>query len=227
MNIDAVNKLFNLDIKSAADMDKWMRSEQVLFKDEKGHPRDATNLEELALSRVGRHLFDAVFKPYVEKRWAKSPVELSAVAAAGTILNVSNWTTNSRYFSSVVQALPTHGCTAFVQNMLQNSLIEVHTNVNYFDVKDKITCGHTYFSGPIDSYFSDLSLEKLEYRSVAFERKVISDIGEDGHYLEAPVVVYPSADHDFTQIVEYKHFTKNKKEHSILFYERLSNDGEP
>ena len=133
--------------------------------------------------------------------------------------------------------------------MLSDPLIEVHTNMDYFKVKNKINCGHTYFSGPIDAYFADVGYEKLEYRSIDFERVVVKNMDED-FFQPASVVNYPSGDYDFTRIVEYKHFptnaqprqaleqeeqgqvqqslrqTQNSRD-TVLFYERSKDDGDP
>jgi UDP-galactopyranose mutase len=219
VNIDTVNALFNLDIKSSQEMDEWLKKEQVVDKD-----KEPQNSEEMALSRVGQRLYDLIFKPYTIKQWAKTAKELGPQVTARIPVR-NNW--DDRYFSDVFQALPTHGYTKMFENIFKNPLIEVHTNVDYFDVRDKLNCGHTYFSGPIDAYFADLGFDKLEYRSLNFERKVVRDVGQDKYHLPASVVNYPSADYNFTRIVEYKHFLKQKSPHSVLYYERSNDDGEP
>lgn len=111
--------------------------------------------------------------------------------------------------------------------MLDNPLIETHVNVDYFDVRDKVKCGHTYFSGPIDRYFEHLGYDKLEYRSLDFRREVVKDVGMDKYHLPASVVNYPSADYKHTRIVEYKHFLDQKSPHSVLFYETSNDNGDP
>ena len=240
VNVVTVNSLFNLNIQSSTEMDEWLSKEQVKVvhdnttantgKDDKHISNKPKNSEEMALSRVGQRLYDLIFKPYTIKQWAKTPKELGpGVTARIPVRN--NW--DDRYFSDDFQALPTNGYTKMFENMFGNPLIEVHTNVDYFDVRSKekenlnAKCGHIYFSGPIDTYFAHLGFEKLEYRSLDFERKVIRDIGTDKYHLPASVVNYPSADYDFTRIVEYKHFLKQQSPHSLLFYERSNDDGEP
>jgi UDP-galactopyranose mutase len=186
--------------------------------------KDPQNSEEMALSRVGQQLYDLIFKPYTVKQWGKAPNELGpGVTARIPVRN--NW--DDRYFTDVFQALPTHGYTTMFQNIFQNPLIEVHTNVDFFDVRDTLKCGHTYFSGPIDDYFAHLGFDKLEYRSLSFTRKVVRDVGEDKYALPAPVVNYPANDFDFTRVVEYKHFLKQKSPHTVLFYEHSNDAGEP
>ena len=219
VNIDTVNALFDLNIQTTLEMDEWLQKEQVHFDNPK-------NSEEMALSRVGKRLYQLIFEPYTLKQWAKTPKELGPEVTARIPVR-NNW--DDRYFDDVFQALPKHGYTKFVENMLDNPLIEVHTSTDYFDVKNSLEgkCGRTYYSGPIDHYFADQGYDKLEYRSINFERKAIRDIGTDTLHFPASVVNYPGAQYDFTRVVEYKHFLKQKSNHSILFYERSTDEGDP
>mmetsp|Transcript_19352 Transcript_19352/g.28983 ORF Transcript_19352/g.28983 Transcript_19352/m.28983 type:complete len:769 (+) Transcript_19352:151-2457(+) len=241
VNIDTVNTLFNTNIQSPQEMDDWLQNEQMHYD----HP--PSNSEEMALSRVGPRLYDLIFKPYTLKQWDKSPAELGPEVMARIPVR-NDW--DDRYFpNDIFQALPLHGYTAMFDKLLSDPLIEVHTNMDYFKVKNKINCGHTYFSGPIDAYFADVGYEKLEYRSIDFERVVVKNMDED-FFQPASVVNYPSGDYDFTRIVEYKHFPTNAQPHqvleqeaqgqvqqslrqtqksrdTVLFYERSKDDGDP
>ena len=202
-------------------MNEWLEKEQVKYSSQ---PKDS---EEMAKSRVGERLYDLIFKPYTEKQWAKTPAELGPEVTARIPVR-NNW--DDRYFNDVFQALPKHGYTKMFENILFGSpLIETHLNMDYFHVKDQLhsICGHIYFSGPIDHYFADVGYEELEYRSLEFERHVKRGVGMDEYVLPASVVNYPSLDYNFTRIVEYKHFLKQKSNDTILFYERSNDDGEP
>ena len=154
VNIDTVNSLFGLNIKSSEEMDEWLNKEQV----HNDSPKDS---EEMAMSRVGRRLYDLIFKPYTFKQWAKYPADLGPEVTARIPVR-NNF--DDRYFDDKWQALPSNGYTKIFEKMLDNPLIETHVNVDYFDVRDKLKCGHTYFSGPIDRYFEHLGYDKLEYR---------------------------------------------------------------
>lgn len=161
VNIDTVNTLFNANIQSPQEMDDWLQNEQIHYD----HP--PANSEEMALSRVGQRLYELIFKPYTLKQWDKSPVELGPEVTARIPVR-NDW--DDRYFpNDIFQALPLNGYTAMFDNLLSDPLIEVHTNMDYFQVKDQLNCGHTYFSGPIDAYFADVGYEKLEYRSIDFD----------------------------------------------------------
>ena len=118
----------------------------------------------------------------------------------------------------------------FLHQILRSSKERyVKRNTDYFDIKSELNgkCGHTYYSGPIDHYFADQGYDKLEYRSINFERKVVKDVGENEFKFPASVVNYPGAQYDFTRVVEYKHFLKQKSNHSVLFYERSTDEGDP
>lgn len=219
VNIDTVNTLFNLNISTQDEMDQWLDNEQV-------HVDNPQNSEEMALSRVGPRLYKLIFEPYTLKQWAKTPKELGPEVTARIPVR-NNW--DDRYFDDEFQALPKYGYTKFVEAMLDNDLIEVHVNTDYFDVKNKLEgrCGHTYFSGPIDHYFADLGYDKLEYRSINFEREVIYNVGRDKYHFPASVVNFPASEYDFTRVVEYKHFLEQKSDHSVLFKERSTDEGDP
>ena len=133
---------------------------------------------------------------------------------------------DARYFpNDAYQALPKGGYTGIFERMFDNPLIEVQTNTDYFDVRSSLRCGRTYFSGPIDAYFAHLGWPKLEYRSLDFERKVVLNVE---YFQPKSVVNHPSADVDFTRIVEYKHFPiAGSSPHTVLFYERSKDNGDP
>lgn len=214
VNIDTVNALFGLDIKNEAEMDDWLKKEQVQFK-------DPQNSEEMALSRVGKRLYELIFHPYTIKQWAKEPKELGPAVTARIPVRNNH---DGRYFADPHQALPTNGYTAIFTKMMDNPLITVKTDTDFFEVRDRLHCGKVYYTGPIDRYFTDLGWKKLEYRSLDFERKVVKDIG---FFQPKGVVNHPNATTNFTRIVEYKHFLNQTSNHTILFYEYSNDGGEP
>ena len=231
VTIDTVNTLFELNITSSEEMDEWLKKEQVVLKDDEGKEREAVNSEEIALTRVGQRLYDLLFKPYTFKQWAKYPAELGPEVLSRIPFR-NNW--DGRYFSDPHQALPKQGYTAIFDKMLLNKPeITVVTSTDYFDVRDKLKCKRLYYTGPVDAYFADMGLKKLEYRSLSFERVVEKDIGVDKTFQVAAVVNYPQAtdvdgkEVDFTRIVEYKHLLNQTSPHTIYFIERSKDGGEP
>jgi len=216
-NITTVNEIFNLDIKNQKEMDKWLSKNQVKYE-------NITNGEEMAKSRVGEVLYEKIFKHYTYKQWKKYPNELAPEVLARIPVRNSF---DDRYFSDKYQILPEKGYTAFFQSILDKHKhnIDVKLNCDYFDIKDKITEEQiVIYTGPIDYYFADKGLPKLEYRSIDFhiERKMNTDF-----YQPYSVVNYPGKDTPYTRCVEYKHFLKQKSEHTIYVKETTTDTGEP
>eukprot|EP00531_Pseudo-nitzschia_arenysensis_P004304 CAMPEP_0116116844 /NCGR_PEP_ID=MMETSP0329-20121206/1254_1 /TAXON_ID=697910 /ORGANISM="Pseudo-nitzschia arenysensis, Strain B593" /LENGTH=493 /DNA_ID=CAMNT_0003610365 /DNA_START=53 /DNA_END=1534 /DNA_ORIENTATION=- len=218
VNIETVNKLFGLNITNTTEMDDWLSKEQVKYENA---PK---NSEEMALSRVGKRLYELIFHPYTIKQWNKEPRELGPEVTARIPVR-NNY--DNRYFGDPYQALPTNGYTAIFESLLCHPNIEVLLDTDYFKMKDSLRCKHTYFTGPIDAYFANMGYKKLEYRSLDFERKVVKDIGLRETFQPKFVVNHPSAETNFTRIVEYKHLLNQTSEHTILFIERSKDGGEP
>lgn len=200
VNITTVNTLFNLNITSQKEMRQWLDSVQIKNDSPK-------NSEEAALARVGTVLYEKMFKNYTKKQWNKYPVELDAEVLDRIPVRDSF---DDRYFSDKYQYLPVGGYTQLFEKMLDHKNIKVLLNTDYFDVKEKIF-GYEklFYTGPIDRFFEfKHSLEgALEYRSVNF----VFETHDQEYYQTNSVINYPSfKDGDFTRIVEYKHFTKQK-----------------
>ena len=218
VNIETVNTLFGLSITSTEEMDQWLTQEQVKYD----HP--PRNSEEMALSRVGKRLYELIFHPYTIKQWNKEPKELGPEVTARIPVR-NNY--DNRYFGDPYQALPTNGYTAIFENLLCHPKIDVRLNTDYFKIRDNLQCKHTYFTGPIDAYFAHTGYKKLEYRSLDFERKVVKDTGDHGTLQPKFVVNHPSPDTNFTRIVEYKHLLNQTSKDTIVFIERSKDGGEP
>lgn len=217
VNIDTVNKLFHANIQNSQEMDAWLEKEQVKYN------HDPVNSEEMSLSRVGKRLYELIFKGYTYKQWARYPSELGPEVTARIPVR-NDW--DDRYFpKDKYQALPSDGYTRLFENMiLNNENIDVFTGVDYFQVRDRIKCGQIVYTGPIDTYFSKQGWPALEYRSLDFERKVALNTE---FFQPNSVVNHPSSEDDFTRIVEYKHFLKQRSPHTVYYVERSKDGGEP
>ena len=136
VNIDTVNKLFNLNIQNSEEMDEWLSKEQVKYD------REPANSEEMAMSRVGKRLYELIFKTYTFKQWAKYPAELGPEVTARIPVRNDH---DDRYFpNDVHQALPSEGYTKFFETMIMNNPnIDVFTDTDYFSIQNKIKCGQT------------------------------------------------------------------------------------
>ena len=217
VNISTVNCLCNEHIQTDDEMRLWLNKTQI-----KCEPQ---NSEEMAISRVGITLYEKLFKPYTIKQWNKEPKELDASVLARIPVRDSY---DARYFSDKYQVLPKNGYTDFVKNLLQSSNIEVRLNTDFEIFKQtdefKIVEGVIY-TGPIDAYFKNRGLPKLEYRSIDFKIETIKNI--KGYYQPNSVVNYPDKDIPYTRIVEYKHFLNQKSKDTVIVSETTNDKGEP
>ena len=216
ININTLNGLYNLDIKNKKEMDDWLNANKIKIENPK-------NGKELLLSTIGEDLYNKIYKYYTKKQWDKYPEELdtSVIKRVKMKKNFDN-----RYFTDKYQALPKHGYTKFINNMLNSKNITVLLNTDFFDIRDKISKEQiVFFTGPIDHYFSNAGYPKLEYRSIIFAKELYTNID---YYQSNSVVNYPGESVDFTRIVEYKHFPQEKSvKGTVIFKEYTIDNGEP
>ena len=169
--------------------------------------RDATNLEEKAISLIGRPLYEAFVKGYTAKQWQTDPTEL----APGIISRLPvRYDFNNRYFNDTHEGLPVDGYTTWLQRMADHPNIEVQLSTDYFDVQRDLPSGDgpsgdgtvaTIFTGPLDKYF-DYSEGELGWRTLDFEKEV----HDCGDFQGTSVVNYNDIDVPFTRIHEFRHF---------------------
>ncbi|GGS17902.1 MULTISPECIES: UDP-galactopyranose mutase [Actinokineospora] len=160
---------------------------------------DAQNLEEKAISLIGRPLYEAFIKGYTAKQWQTDPKELGA--AIITRLPV-RYTFDNRYFTDTYEGLPVDGYTAWLEKMADHPNIEVRLNVDYFDVREHIPAGTpTIYTGPVDRYF-DYAEGELGWRTLDFEMEVVPT----GDFQGTSVMNYNDRDVPYTRIHEFRHF---------------------
>jgi UDP-galactopyranose mutase len=215
VNITTVNMLFNLNLRTEIEMQRWLNS-QTIKNDEPQNGREA------ALARVGPILYEKMFKNYTKKQWDKYPEELDA-----SVLNRIPVRTNfdDRYFSDKYQYLPSGGYSLLFKKMLNHPNITVKLNTDYFDVRNHIQdYQKLFYTGQIDQFFDfKYSLnEKLEYRSINF----VAETLDMEYYQPAAVINYPN-EHEFTRIVEYKHLTGQKHPQTTIVREYTTDEGDP
>ena len=160
---------------------------------------DANNLEEKAISLIGRPLYEAFVRGYTAKQWQTDPKELSADII--TRLPV-RYTFNNRYFSDKYEGLPVDGYTAWLTRMADHPNIEVRLETDFFDVADEFK-GRVpiVYTGPVDEYFGN-SEGRLSWRTVDLEPEVMAVDDFQG----TSVMNYNDIDVPFTRIHEFKHF---------------------
>jgi UDP-galactopyranose mutase len=159
----------------------------------------ARNLEEKAISLIGRPLYEAFVKGYTAKQWQTDPRELDASII--TRLPV-RYTFDNRYFNDTYEGLPVDGYTAWLQRMADHPNIEVRLDVDYFDVRGDLPAGTpTVYTGPLDRYFG-YSEGELGWRTLDFETEVLPT----GDFQGTSVMNYNDIDVPFTRIHEFRHF---------------------
>jgi len=163
-----------------------------------------TNLEEQALSLVGKDIYEKLIKGYTEKQWRKSVTELPPSIIKRLPVR---FTYDNNYFNDKYQGIPIGGYTQIFEKMLEG--IKVYTNCDYLenkeywdDLADKVI-----YTGPIDKYF-DYRFGDLEYKSVTWDTMKINT----DNYQGCAVMNYTDSETSFTRIIEHKYFdNQNQK----------------
>jgi UDP-galactopyranose mutase len=159
----------------------------------------ARNLEEKAISLIGRPLYEAFVKGYTAKQWQTDPRELDAAIISRLPVR---YTFDNRYFNDTFEGLPVDGYTAWLSTMADHPNIEVRLDVDWFDVRAQIPAGTpTVYTGPLDRYF-DHSEGELGWRTLDFETEVLPT----GDFQGTSVMNYNDVDVPFTRIHEFRHF---------------------
>ncbi|HEX4249278.1 MAG TPA: UDP-galactopyranose mutase [Pseudonocardia sp.] len=193
MNLALINSFFGRS--HTPDQARALIAEQASEVD----TADAKNLEEKAISLIGRPLYEAFVKGYTAKQWQTDPTELDA--AIITRLPV-RYTFNNRYFNDTYEGLPVDGFTAWLEKMAAHPNIEVRTDVDYFDVRQELPEVPVVYTGPLDRYF-DYAEGELGWRTLDFEQEVLTDTGD---FQGTSVMNYNDADVPYTRIHEFRHF---------------------
>jgi UDP-galactopyranose mutase len=161
--------------------------------------KDAQNLEEKAVSLIGRPLYEAFVKGYTAKQWQTDPKELSPDII--TRLPV-RYDFNNRYFNDKYEGLPVDGYTAWLERMVDNPRIEVRLETDFFDVRDDyVGKAPIVYTGPVDQYF-DNSAGELSWRTVDLDLSV-QPVGD---FQGTSVMNYADEDVPYTRIHEFRHF---------------------
>lgn len=162
------------------------------------------NLEEQAISLVGRDIYEKLVKGYTEKQWGRDCKELPAFIIKRLPVRL---TFDNNYFNALYQGIPIGGYTKLVENLLEG--IEVRLNEDYLKDKAKwnAMAEKVVYTGAIDAYF-DYTLGNLEYRSVRFENEILDVPNFQGN----AAVNYTDKETPWTRIIEHKWFEFGKDE---------------
>ena len=174
--------------------------------------KEPQNLEEQAISLIGRDIYEKLIKGYTEKQWGQKATELPAFIIRRLPVRLVY---DNNYFNDTYQGIPVGGYTQIVEKMLDSDLIDVETGVDFFDKKDEYLKDYPkiVFTGMIDQFF-DYQLGELQYRSLRFE----TEEKNIGNYQGNAVINYTDAETPYTRIIEHKHFEfgKGDKDKTVI-----------
>lgn len=166
------------------------------------------NLEEQAISLVGRDIYDCLIKGYTEKQWGCDATQLPAFIIRRLPVR---FTFDNNYFSDRWQGIPVGGYNVITDRLLEG--IEVRCNTDFFARRAQFEqeCRHTVFTGRIDEYYG-FRFGALGYRSLRFE----SELLQTDNYQGNAVVNYTERDVPWTRIIEHKHFAFGKQPVTVI-----------
>lgn len=198
INLGTVNQFF----RSAHGPD----AARALLTDQAGEFDAATarNLEEKAISLIGRPLYEAFIRDYTAKQWQTDPTELAPEIISRLPVR---YTYDNRYFNDTHEGLPVDGYTAWLERMADHPKIEVRLSTDFFDDSQEANraavVGQTpvVYTGPVDRYF-DYAEGRLGWRTLDFEAEVLPI----GDFQGTSVMNYADDDVNYTRIHEFRHF---------------------
>ena len=156
------------------------------------------NLEEQAISLVGRTIYEKLVKGYTEKQWGQKATELPSFIIKRLPVR---FIYDNNYFNDIYQGIPIGGYTSIIEKMLKG--IDIELNCDFFDNREELEniAEKIVFTGPIDKFYN-YKYGELEYRSLRFE----TDILDEENYQGNAVVNFTEYEVPYTRIIEHKHF---------------------
>ena len=207
-NMNTFSKLWNISKPSEA--------QEIIEEQRKElNGKEPENLEEQAISLVGRDIYQKLIKEYTEKQWGRDCTELPSFIIKRLPVR---FTYNNNYFNDRYQGIPMGGYNVIIEKMLSDCDVELE--VDYLNEKDKYQdlADKILYTGMIDEYF-DYKLGTLEYRTLKFETEVLENVS---NYQGNAVVNYTSHDVDYTRIIEHKHFEFGEQKDTVITKEYSS-----
>lgn len=189
-NMNTFSRLWNISTPAEA--------KAIIDAQRADAPAQPQNLEEQAISLVGRDIYEKLVKGYTEKQWGRSCTQLPAFIIRRLPVRFRY---DNNYFNDRYQGIPEGGYTPIFEKLLDG--IDVRLNCDYFDHRDELRaqCRKVVFTGPIDRYF-DYCYGPLQFRSLRFESEVLDMENYQGN----AVVNYTDRETPYTRVIEHKHF---------------------
>ena len=204
-------KLYSLPFNMNTFQELWgttvPQHAKLIIESQKFH-RTPTNLEEQALSLVGKDIYETLIKEYTEKQWGRPAKELPTFIIKRLPLR---FTFDNNYFNDVYQGIPIGGYTLMMQKMLEG--IEVKLETDYFSDREYFNSSakNIVYTGCIDEFF-DYEFGELEYRSLNFDHQILNQ----ENYQGVAVKNYCDSSFKYTRIIEHKHFEKIHTDRTVI-----------
>ncbi|HZU40275.1 MAG TPA: UDP-galactopyranose mutase [Solirubrobacteraceae bacterium] len=216
INRTTINRLYGLELDADEQVQAYLSSV--------AEPRARMeSSEDAVVGKVGRDLYERLFRGYTRKQWALDPSQLDASVCARIPVRTN---TDDRYFTDSFQFMPRDGYTAMFARMLDHRLIETRVGVGFDEVAERVRYRLLVWTGPIDAYFGH-ELGVLPYRSLTF-RTETRPVPEGGYLQPVGQVNYPSEDVPYTRVTEFRHLTGQREARmSTVAYEFPCAEGDP
>ena len=204
-------KVYSLPFNMNTFYEMWGESKPSVVKqiiEEQRFKGTPTNLEEQALSLVGKDIYHKLIKTYTEKQWGKSATELPTFIIKRLPLR---FIFDNNYFNDHYQGIPIGGYTNMFEKILDG--IEVRLNTDYLSDREYFNSLATkvVYTGCIDEFF-DYDIGELEYRSLRFDHQEL----DEENYQGCAVVNHCDNSQLYTRVTEHKHFEKVKTNHTVI-----------
>lgn len=203
-NMNTFSKIWN-DVITPEDAKRHIEEERQEITHE------PQNLEEQAISLVGRTIYEKLVKGYTEKQWNRECIDLPAFIIKRLPVR---FIYDNNYFNDKYQGIPIGGYTKLIEKMLEG--VEVKIEADFLEKKDyyKSIAKKIVYTGMLDEYF-DCKLGRLEYRSLRFDTKILDMENFQGN----AVVNYTGREVDYTRVIEHKHFESTPSKKTVVTYE--------
>jgi len=200
-NMNTFNKMWGVKTPDEA---KLKIEEQV----EDANIKEPKNLEEQAISLVGKDIYEKLVKGYTEKQWGTKATELPPFIIKRLPVR---FVYDNNYFNDKYQGIPIGGYTKIIEKLLDG--IEVMVDTDFFIYKEELkqSAHKTLFTGMIDEYY-DYQFGELEYRSLKFEHELLNEENYQGN----AVINYTEYEVPYTRIIEHKHFEYGTQSITII-----------
>ncbi|HIX80806.1 MAG TPA: UDP-galactopyranose mutase [Candidatus Erysipelatoclostridium merdavium] len=200
-NMNTFSRLWNIKTPKEA-------KEIIEKQKEESGITEPKNLEEQAISMVGKDIYEKLVKGYTGKQWGRPCTELPSFIIKRLPVR---FTYDNNYFNDLYQGIPIGGYTKIIEKMLAG--IDTKLNYDYFEHRDELNqiADKIVFTGMIDQFY-DYKLGTLEYRSLRFETEILDEENYQGN----AVVNYTEYDVPYTRIIEHKHFEFGNQPKTVI-----------